>query len=72
MRYNFPKTDSFWLKCVYFPSPQAESMLAADDTLNKEYLSMGGLQSFTDATMRLVLGNINNITLITSQLILEY
>lgn len=35
---------------------KAESMLAADDTLNKEYLSMGGLQSFTDASMRLVLG----------------
>ena len=35
---------------------QAESMLAADETLNKEYLSMGGLQSFTDAATRLVLG----------------
>ena len=31
-------------------------MLAADETLNKEYLSMGGLQSFTDAATRLVLG----------------
>jgi len=35
---------------------KAESMLASDDTLNKEYLSMGGLQSFTDAAMKLSLG----------------
>lgn len=35
---------------------KAESLLAADETLNKEYLSMGGLQSFTDAATRLVLG----------------
>lgn len=40
---------------------KAESMLAADDTLNKEYLSMGGLQSFTDAAMRLVLGDDNAV-----------
>jgi len=35
---------------------KAESILAADETLNKEYLNMGGLQSFTDAATRLVLG----------------
>lgn len=35
---------------------KAESMLAADETTTKEYLSMGGLQSFCDAATRLVLG----------------
>lgn len=35
---------------------QAESILASDETINKEYLSMSGLQSLCDAAMRLVLG----------------
>lgn len=38
---------------------KAESILAADDSLNKEYLSMGGLPSFCDAAMKLALGESN-------------
>ena len=41
---------------IHILNIQAEIMLASDDTIHKEYLSMGGLQSFTDAAMKLILG----------------